>query len=251
MRAYPYRLCGDSVMAKGSETLRRTLDTWCRDWFSTPPSHTVHVSAELPAGPAVWRSLQLDQEVWVACRLRDKAVRDFMQSLLGQSAGAAHSPILADVLEASLGDLMQRLMQAYAADDGADAVPVETLEGLRTGAGSGVLYAAIDGALPISGVALGGAWVAAITAEALPLPTTAPLSPRRAALGQGEMRVELSLGEAELTLSELAGIAVGDVLALDIRHQDPLQLRGPEGNSLCKVHLGRVGQQMAVQVISK
>lgn len=254
MRAYPYRLCGDSVTAKSAESAGHILNAWCREWFVEPlPAHTLRMTSDFSPGAATWRLLKFDQDLWVACRLKDRAERDFMQLLFGSSAGAAHSPILADVFDSCIRDMLQRLLQPASLDEIDDAITVANLDGLRANAGSGVLFASVEGALPFSGLAFGGAWVESVASDALPLPAAqpVPLLPRRSALGTGEIHVELSLGEAELTLAELAGISVGDVLALDVPHQAPLQLRGADGTPLCKVHLGRTGQHIAVQVFSK
>lgn len=245
MQAYPYRLTGDSVKAKVGATIQAVLDVWAQEWFAVPPAFSIRVNDTLPMG-GEWSIQTEDEHHWVACLPSETAVRDFMQLLFGTPAGNASGSLMDDVLQECLADLMQRLMPS---------TTVKTYYGQyddkRTGIGSGALHIDIDGGLPLLGLALGGAWVEKAAAEALPAPVSPQPVSRRSAIGQGRMAVELSLGEAKLSLAELAGISVGDVLTLDSLYLNPLQLRTANGQALCKAHLGRIGQNKAIQVISR
>ena len=249
MQSFPYRFVGDSVKAEVRKALRTVLDTWSRAWFSSLPAYEIHIGSDVPVG-FEWHARSVASDNWAAYCPKDRAQRDFMQLLFGPSAVASTSVLVAEVWHDCLSDLMARLVPVASSE--ARLLETESLSGLHTGAGSGALHIALEGALPIQGLALGGAWVETAAAEALPATSVKlALTPRHTLLSRGRARVELRLGEAELPLSELAGISVGDVLALDTPYKSPLLLRTTEGQALCQAHLGRIGQHKAIQIISK
>lgn len=249
MQAYPYRLVGASVKAEVRKTLHAVLDQWSREWFISLPAYEVRIDDVIPVD-LEWHARRGSSDDWVASAAKERAQRDFTQLLFGQAAGSTPSALLADVWHECVTDLMKRLQPA---DSGESMyLAASSLDGLHIGAGGGALYAGFEGGLPLHGLALGGAWVEQIGANVLPAPRAdVTLTPRHMLLSKGSTRIELSLGKAELPLSELATIAVGDVLSLDISYKDPLPLRTIDGQALCKAYLGRMGQNKAIQIIGK
>ena len=60
--------------------------------------------------------------------------------------------------------------------------------------------------------------------------------------------LEVYAGESELALPELATLAIGDVIKLDRRLEDPALVKLGAGAPLCAGHLGTDGNHKAVQL---
>jgi flagellar motor switch/type III secretory pathway protein FliN len=88
---------------------------------------------------------------------------------------------------------------------------------------------------------------AAVGARALPAPMER-LEPRRAAVGDEMVAVEAVLGDGEVMVSELARLAVGDVIVLGQRLGEPAALAIRGGGRIAGAAPGRVGGMRAVQV---
>jgi flagellar motor switch/type III secretory pathway protein FliN len=77
----------------------------------------------------------------------------------------------------------------------------------------------------------------------------APLRQRMSALTKSSIVVEGVLGRAELALSDLKEIGVGDVLVLDRSLKDPVELRMPgEAKPLAHGRLCRNGDRISIQL---
>jgi hypothetical protein len=70
----------------------------------------------------------------------------------------------------------------------------------------------------------------------------------RSALASQTIPVDVRAGATELTLAELATLAVGDVIPLDQSLAQPLSVRIADGGRLCAGHLGTSGGRKAVQL---
>jgi flagellar motor switch/type III secretory pathway protein FliN len=75
-----------------------------------------------------------------------------------------------------------------------------------------------------------------------------PLGSARTAIGQQPVTLEVRLGEAEIALGALATLAVGDVLVLDRRLDEGVELRLDEQRLPCAAYLGSVDGRIAVEV---
>ena len=64
-----------------------------------------------------------------------------------------------------------------------------------------------------------------------------------------DLPVEVILGEAELSMSDILGLSSGDIIQLDNRQFDPLVMQVAR-QKLFNVHIGKVGTNLAVQVVS-
>jgi flagellar motor switch protein FliM len=81
-----------------------------------------------------------------------------------------------------------------------------------------------------------------------PTAKAGPLQPRTAAIGNGTVQLEITLGDAELSLAELASIAVGDVISLDASPRDPISVRTSDGQAAFHAYLGRNTERKVIQV---
>lgn len=252
MSAKPYRLAGDSVRAAVTAALRPGIAQWARDWFASAPKSGIAIDAKLPADIDEDWLVFGDDDCWLALPAKSLLSRDFLRLLLSADiAGNTPGALAEQVVQDCIADLAQRCLALANALEPAAAAVRASVRTLHVGPGSGAVFATLQGDLPAQRLLLGGGLVAALSFEALP-PAICdiPLAPRRSGIADGVTQVEVSLGEAELSLAELAGIAVGDVLALDALSRDPLTVRTIDGNPVFSAHLGLAGEHKAIQIIS-
>lgn len=78
----------------------------------------------------------------------------------------------------------------------------------------------------------------------------APLAPvaYRAVLAPMPLRLEVGLGSTEVTLGSLRTLAVGDVIRLPRRADEPLAVHGPEGQALLAGYLGTQAGHLALEL---
>jgi flagellar motor switch/type III secretory pathway protein FliN len=74
------------------------------------------------------------------------------------------------------------------------------------------------------------------------------LTPIRNLVGTQRLTVEVCAGTAELKVSELATLAVDDVIALDRCLTEPLAVQTNNGDAVCMGHLGILGDRKAIQL---
>jgi hypothetical protein len=72
---------------------------------------------------------------------------------------------------------------------------------------------------------------------------------RRTAIGEESVRVEAILGEADISVGELASLAVNDVIVLRSAMSRPAHLATPDGRQVANASLGRVGNKRAVVIV--
>jgi flagellar motor switch protein FliM len=72
----------------------------------------------------------------------------------------------------------------------------------------------------------------------------------RAWLGEVPVELQAILGHADFSLDELTSLQVGDVIALERRTHDPVEVR-IDGRAFCRAHAGLAGQRVALEVIER
>jgi flagellar motor switch/type III secretory pathway protein FliN len=77
------------------------------------------------------------------------------------------------------------------------------------------------------------------------------VEPRKSAVAEQSVGVEAVLGHAEVSIRELAQLAVGDVIVMDEVLSDPGSLQVEGGGRVCRVALGRLDGRRAVQFRGK
>lgn len=254
MDATPYLLLKGSQANRLAQRVLGALQAWADDWAALPDhAATCSDACDAPpaarAGPWHYRSLANGAGVYVA--LAPDIHHWMEQQVFGLEPGAAHSALAGNVadeaLDALLGGLINALTgQACAAPS--PVTPVTDMPALplwRRGAGS-VLCTLQLGTRTLRLLIPSAAQEAALPARlAKPASAVTPLA--QALTGQ-TVALTVELCRAELTLSYLATLALGDVLALPMRLDAPLQLRGPDNNLICAAHLGSADGQRAVEL---
>jgi flagellar motor switch/type III secretory pathway protein FliN len=86
-------------------------------------------------------------------------------------------------------------------------------------------------------------------------PIAAAASPGKLSLIQALRDVSVTLpvtvGEAEIDLASLAALTVGDVIRLETSVDQPSMVRASDGACLLEVFLGRIGRDVAVEVVGR
>ena len=247
MNVTPYLLLKRSRADQLSQRALAALGDWAAGWTALP-DHAVACSDACEAAPGsleqAWsrRVLADGAEVWTA--LPWDAQRWMEQLVFGQDDGAPHSALGGTValgaLEALQAQLLQGLSgQASRPETGSPLPPAL----LRRGAGT-VLCTVQLGARTLR-------LLLPAAAQGAPAPTRrgdAPLARLREALAALPVPLTVELCRAELTLGYLRTLAVGDVLALPMALDAPLQVRGPNAAAVCAAHLGAVEGHRAVEL---
>ena len=255
--ALPFRLIGDTEQAALRKATQEATQAWAADWFATAPSTAIALTADCTpqAAPSgTWMIASIDADAWVAWKLDDQPCREYAQLLLDAPLGsiAKPTPLLRVLIDDCLRDLAARLLLAAGLGDAGLTLASGSLTEWRTGYGSGAVSGCLGGDLPQQEFVLGPAIVAGISAQpSAPSLATPELSPRTDAISSGKTRIELLLGEAELSLAELANISVGDVIRLKSPFRQPLTVKTVDGSPLLKGHLGTRNGRKAIQVIGK
>jgi hypothetical protein len=159
--------------------------------------------------------------------------------LFGAEPPSAGAPISAALLADAMSDLVAKVAASFGT--GQEQVPWRVPE-FRYGCG-----------LVLVTLELGGQWlhwVSSASALALPAqagPARRPAKvPLRQAMARLPARICAQVGEVELSIGHLRTLAVGDVIALPSRIDEPLRLLGPSGAVVCGGHLGSAGAMRAV-----
>lgn len=252
MLAHPFNLVGQSTLQAIQRRLQRATAVWAAEWGVVAgrldvdvdrASETAMVAdtafwshSALAEGRAAWFSatdafvtevrlavfgLGLDG----AARIADTGAREALEALLDTLAAAA------------LG--CERSVPRTAEIDVPDAVWLR---------GAGAVVARIACGSQQCTVLLDGA--AARTAQ--PPPTALPrLSPvdHIAGVSKAPVALQLRIGGARVGLDSLLTLAAGDVIRLDARSDAPVGLRTAEGELVFDAHLGRTGDNYAVELV--
>lgn len=107
-------------------------------------------------------------------------------------------------------------------------------EGDGGGAGRRLIATISDRNDPLVSVGLPAERLVALCRRTLPPPGPRPQSPapRHEALGRTRLRLEVNLGEAAVSLAEARGLAVGDVILLDRRLDEAVDLTAARSPAL-------------------
>jgi hypothetical protein len=250
MNVRPFRLVGESDRVALRSALRDSMSAWVQAWFSQAPQVNLEFDSQPETGIARgWLAVGELPDRWIAWR-QDSALAKAMLRHLFPGTGAGSSA-------GSLGDAVVRDCMADLAGSclAAAGMPANSLNcdptSLPVGYGSGSQFARLTGDSFDQALAFGGAVVEALAAASRPIPAVGSLQARLSAIGAGKVRLEVTLGDAELSLAELASIAVGDVIALDSSPRDPLAVRTGDGQPAFHAHLGRNAERKVLQVSGK
>lgn len=251
----PFRFVGSSDRTAIENALVPRIKEWGMAWLNeeivTPVAIRDEIGARLDA-LADWFILGDAPDKWVAWEINRALSPDFASVLLATELeqGAPLTPLVEAVCQDCLSDLVQRCFSLANIETTPRQLPKEAL--LHHGFGSGAVTLLLQGQRWKQRLILSGAVVDGLVLPhraVLPVAGEA-LTPRQSAIGNTKAAVELSLGEAELSLAEIVGMRVGDVIALNLHHSEPLTVATTGGKHLFRGHLGRQADNKAIQAIS-
>lgn len=251
----PFRLLGESDRETARLRLTQRIQAWIETWFTDKPRAELQWQNESEPSNRVghgWRVYGSGLDHWVAYAVEPSAWRDIAAALLGTNQGlpAQPSPLLGDLVEECLADLVQSLFGTEGSTEHGTPESLQTTA-IRQGYGSGILIGKIGQDSSPIGIAMGGAVVENCLG---PRPAAAAkqlIAGRAAAIRGGKLHLEVVLGEAEIRLGDLAQIAVGDILRLQSSYKEPVAARNGQGQTMFRGYLGTQGASKAIQVISK
>jgi flagellar motor switch/type III secretory pathway protein FliN len=259
-RSVPLLWLGDERRERLRVRLEQQLQRWSQRWSTAREEllvevPEVHVESYENAMSGAWASavvvrssgVELVDVLWSG---------RVMQSLLGGSARSAgdfgfSSRIVADdVSQDALADLGRHIHAGsrFSATEASCATPSVTDALARARAQRAI----------VACVTVGAASARMLIAmhpelvEQLAPPSKRTVAPaperRRNAIGPESVGVQAMLGSAELTLGELAELAIGDVILLDHELNQPVRLESANAQYIASAHLGRSGSNLAVTI---
>lgn len=266
MGVRPFKLLNESELASLKSLIDKAASQWAQDWLTEAFCEiTVSLAEASSRGAAVqsrataWRQIMLTDEHWVGL---------FVSAVSAQGLDAAFSSGAAAELNDGLlmQDLRDKVLAALAEQVGHElgiasaerridySAPVA--EVWRAGAGAVVADVRLGDASP--GLTLGLMLSPALVSRALagrikrhaPAPDLARI---REALSAQQAELEAWVGSAELGLAMVQSIAVGDVIKLDARVDQPLRvcLKDHAEQELCGGFLGTYKGYKALQLTIK
>jgi hypothetical protein len=267
MHARAFDLIGASSLSAFRARLEAQLEGWCSDWGLGNMGIEVSCARAWEAAQALRPSAVVHASTTLAQR--------WFESDAGCARVAWHAG-----LEKSLQHALfpggphpfsggGEAVIANAAGEAALASLVESLARVLTGAvelavggewaeacsrpASGALLVTVSGSIGPDPLRLSCLFDhAAVRALRVP-PEFAYAAPARLSLTRAlrnvGVRLPVMVGEAEVELANLTALAVGDVIRLDAPVDEPSTLQATDGASLLQVFLGRMGRDVAVEVV--
>lgn len=251
MEFRPYRLIGESDRNSVVKAMSQPLDAWALTWFRHPPAASILVKdASLVDAHDNQRWLLFGEfpDRWIAWKQCDKVREGMLLQLFGADTGLLPSVLGEAVLNECIADFAERCITAAGMNISLVPRSVES-SAIPRSHGCGTEFLSLIGNGSEQVFALGGALVEALAEPSRPLPSGDDIfHPLRATIGNGIIRLEVILGEAELSLSELITLTEGDVITLDHFLSQPLTIRTLDGKPAFHAFLGRNSSQKVIQV---
>lgn len=245
-----YILLSRSDRERLAERLGVVVAKWQREWCveSSRACH-VEVVERVPAVPIVWDTAVNDKERLVSLGLDAPNGAGFVSMLVGAPCSGAEDGLAAELKQQAL-----RAMGAVLCVDSAlsnsprpsvwSDEPLPEIEHTRD-------VVAVRCVLDQSEF-----WIvlhprltnAYLQRSRTKSNASSPLASVRNAVASQPAKLEVLVGTAELPLPELATLAVGDVIKLDRRLEEPVLVKLGPGAPLCAGYLGTQGKHKAVQL---
>lgn len=259
-----YRLYTDVELDALGVGFDKALADWAAEWLAgftcTIDMCTPLTTLAMDNGDDRWLTMNRgDGSLMLAIRFAPAWVRDTSMLLTGLSNDAPSANVVSDISR----HLAETLLRSFASALLAGARPAvdpasvcwgDRLPPLRNmswpGSGWIMLRCRPSPAEPLLCL-LGPDIIAAFIDIGQPRheSTRAGTMPIRRAIEHNTVMLDVIAGDAELTLSDLQTLQVGDVLRLDRKLHELLRIRVVDGESVCSGHLGIANSSKAVQLL--
>lgn len=223
MQVRPFRLLGATDLAEVEARLAAAVEAWRLEWLpaSEPPTVSCVPAHKSPCAAAELRWLSAGTggaAIYQGTRLD---APNALQRLLFGAVAAQHPSELA-------GEVAQKALAALAVAclPGAEVIPAGVPAAHDWTRGSGAVCASLAWPGLELLLVLDGEAISRLLADSprRAPPRRPPLGDPRAAVGSGRVEVRASTGAAEIDVATFRSLAVGDVIRLDLRIDQPLRL---------------------------
>jgi hypothetical protein len=255
--AVPFVLLGDKHCATLRLLLMQCVSTWWSGWKNS--TDVIEVELRDDAAAAELKHVRTSGDYVLARDASGKslvAVRassEFMGALSGipamssfAAAGEMAQQLRIEVLKSLCAAVLTR---AKASDAVVDVLPpTQRVPATARGSRSVCANVSLGTTKGVVTLVLMPALVELFGLHRTAMLPQDGLSRRHAAIREECVRVEAVLGSVEVTLLDLANLAVGDVIVLDQPLGQAGHLATPDGACITKIVLGRTGAQRAVSM---
>lgn len=263
MEVRPFKLPGDSVLGLVTQRLRDAWTPWSEQWLLETRPESVQcvgvqqVEKAFPTQVSEWKrfaspggsSFWLASPELLVARIAAFAFGNYVHQFEPSSSGP--SLLLEDLIGTILDDLCRRMFQQTGEAVAADAIVRDTRapEASAWRLGSGYVLCTLQlGGKPFH-VLLNDRFVAALGRDAPPAPRRAQaLAPVHRGLGSQRVTLQLWAGQAQIELGELQSLEPGDVVLLDMKINEPMQVAVDGVMTSRRAYLGRHGTRRALKV---
>jgi flagellar motor switch/type III secretory pathway protein FliN len=248
---------GTSRRQRLQQALQQAIDEWRQQWSgSTHGAFEVDVAEALCRRPAVsgGRALAFAASAGADRLLAMTVPVETQHELVGvpspRTAVDGAGETASAVLEEALRALCLRLTHAKAAERvNVATLPAEKLPQTWGQYGLTITVKAAGGRALMRARLFPELLMAMLPSQIVK--PTEPLSSRRSAIGIEPVAVQAWLGEAEVSLDELAKLQIGDVIVLEATVSSAGHLALPDGRELAQIRLGSTAGKRAVSVVGK
>lgn len=256
----PYKLLNRSELSHLASAVRSACAPWANAWLGDAATFEVacHRAADHATEPGrfegSWLSAGIADGRWLSASTATPLLAQLGAALLASESSAdaqgeaKRSPLLRELAGTALNELLEAILRGGNHDTAVARVPQSPDAGFWK-AGSGAVVAEVSFGGSTAVLALNPALVRALLRGARRQSgMETPLDSAAAALSNGRLPLQVLVGEAQLELGLLQTIVVGDVIRLDARADQPLQVVNADGVRLCGAYLGTRGVQKSIQL---
>lgn len=251
----PIVLLGASRRQRLARAIKQSIDEWRRQW-----SASSHVELEVDVAEALCRrsALSAGRAVTFGASAADQLLAlavplESQHELLSlQAPGVATEcgETATAVLTEALRDLCSRLAHSASSE----AVSVATLQGEKLSQVWARYGLSVTVRMDTDRVLLRARLLPPMLHAMLPplaVKPSEPLVSRRSAIGTQGVPVLAWLGDADVALSDLAKLQIGDVILINANVTNGGCLTLPDGRQLAQIRLGSASGRRAVSVVAK
>jgi flagellar motor switch/type III secretory pathway protein FliN len=265
MQTRPYKLLGSGELAWLTRSAQQSLDNWAGEWLAGTgstavrclPAHECSNKNRLAGQPAAWTRFSMPQGHWFAILLDDHAAAVLAGGLFGPAGAGGRAPgdrqsalALSVVRKAAAHMSLSLLKRMVPLGDAAlPAISSDSLPAPVWQYGSGAVVFEIS-------LASEQVWALAAPETVIAAcdgrgrrPGKPELTDLAQALQRQKVELQVSSGEAEMELGTLQTLAVGDVVRLDTRADEPLAVTDALGAQMGRAFLGVNEGSKAIQLV--
>lgn len=256
----PFKLYGASVEAKVLDSVRTVVREWTESWTAAPASN-ISSNARLVgvtvASATNWRYLASDAEHHFGINTEGDWESGVAELLYGSPCSDIrdnHSGNLApELLNAMFADLAARFLRMPASARPHSIPMVSTAlsaEAGKPGAGFMAIRASVTERLHLW-LLLSPQFINSVEGTHDRKASRPNLVSPAQAIGSRRVRLRLELGTGEVTIEELSSLAIGDVIPLDHKLNDEINMFISGDTPVCRGFMGTKNGKVAVQLSSK